>query len=274
MLSLQSHHIADLYCWVDDLVPQKVRGPGRPLALEGSETLTILLWHTLTLKQQTLRDICDAVGLYHRKDFPRLPSYQTFVDECHRFLPHMFQLLELMLCDTEAIRIMDSTMLEVCRLHRVDHYKVAPDMARFGKNWQGWHYGFKLHVSISLKGKLCGLALTGANVYDAQAMVKILNEHCRLAVGDTLYGARVMGEFIKEKYGTVIIAPPHPKQKKKVAAPWQIALLNARSKIESVFDYLKNHLRLVSSFPRSMGGYLLHYVRILLAYQIGILSCN
>ena len=116
---------------------------------------------------------------------------------------------------------------------------------------------------------MCGFLMWGrSNVYDAQAMPKILNEHCRLAVGDTLYGARVMGERIKREYGTIIIAPPFPKQKKKIAAPWQIKLLNMRSKIESVFDYLKEHLNLVSSFPRSEAGYVLHYVRILLSYQI------
>lgn len=163
---------------------------------------------------------------------------------------------------------MDSTMLPVCKLHRADRYRVAKDFARFGKNWQGWHYGFKLHASTSLDGRLCGLALTGANVYDAQMMHKILNERCRLAVGDTLYGATVMRKRMYRRYGTIIIATPHWKQKKKLTAPWQIELLDQRSKIESVFDYLKEHLHLVSSFPRSLNGYLLHYLRILLSYQI------
>ncbi len=271
---LQPHHIVDLYCAVDSYMPKKTKGSGRPPALEESEVLTILLWHTLTLKQATLKDIYSAACLYHRKDFPRLPTYQTFVEECHRAVPHMFTLLGELLCNQETIRLMDATMLEVCKLHRVDSYKVAPHMARFGRNWQGWHFGFKLHTSISLKGELCGLALTGANVYDAQMMVKILNQHCKVAIGDTLYGAKVMGGIIKERYGTVIIATPHPTQKKKIATPWQLFLLNARSKIESVFDYLKNHLHLVSSFPRSMAGYLVHYVRVLLAYQIGVLGCN
>lgn len=172
------------------------------------------------------------------------------------------------MCTTEPIRIMDSTMIPVCRSHRADDHKVAKNIAQFGKNWQGWHYGFKLHVSISLEGMLCGLALTPANVYDAQVMVKILNRHCDIAVGDTLYGAKVMGKIIHERYGTVIIAPPWPTQKRKLAMPWQIDLLHQRSKIESVFDYLKEHLHLVSSFPRSVAGYVLHYVRILLSYQI------
>jgi hypothetical protein len=81
-----------------------------------------------------------------------------------------------------------------------------------------------------------------------------------------------MRERMWRRYGTIIIAPPHPKQKRKVSTPWQIDLLNVRSKIESVFDYLKEHLHLVTSFARSVNGYLLHYVRILLAYQIMTLS--
>jgi hypothetical protein len=274
MLPLQLHHIADLFFWIDDLLPAPSCGPGRPPALRASEVIAILVWHTLVLKQKTLKDVYDHVSLYHASDFPRLPTYQAFVDECHRSLGDMFFILCMLLSETEATRIMDSTMLPVCKLHRVDHYKVAKDKAKFGKNWQGWHYGFKLHASISLDGRLCGVALTGANVHDAQMEHLLLNEYARLAVGDTLYGARVMRERMWRRYGTVIIAPPHQKQKKKIATPWQIDLLNIRSKIESVFDYLKEHLHLVSSFPRSMMGYLVHYVRVLLAYQIGVLSRN
>jgi hypothetical protein len=59
------------------------------------------------------------------------------------------------------------------------------------------------------------LALTGANIYDAQAMVRIINQHCKIAVGDTLYGAKVMGSIIKKKFGTIIISPPWPTQKKE-----------------------------------------------------------
>ena len=51
-------------------------------------------------------------------------------------------------------------------------------------------------------------------------------------------------------------------------ASWQQLLLQARPKIECSFDYLKEHLFLQSSFPRSVQGYALHYTRILLAYQL------
>jgi len=266
-LLLEAHHIADLYCWIDDLVPKVPKRTGRPALLSDAEVITILAWNALILRQKTLKDLHRFVSLYHAEDF-RLPAYPTFVAHCHRTLPQTLLFLETILADEAPVRIMDATMLPVCALARADHHKTAKNLARFGKNWQGWHYGFKLHASIDLSGKLSGLALTPANIYDAQAMPRILNGHCRVAVGDTLYGASVMRKKIWRAYGTIVIATPHPKQKRKIAAPWQIDLLNMRSKIESVFDYLKEHMHLVSSFPRSITGYLVHYVRVLLGYQI------
>lgn len=274
MLPLHGNDIVDLFCWVDDQLAPRVRSAGRPPALSSSEVIAIVIWHTIVLKQKTLKDIFNHVALYHHGDFPRLPTYQAFVGEIHRALPSCFELLSSMLSYTEAVRIMDATMIPVCKPHRADHYKVAKKQARFGKNWQGWHYGFKLHASISLDGRLCAIALTGANVHDAQMEPLLLNKYTRLAVGDTLYGASVMRNAMWRRYGAVIIAPPHPKQKKKIATLWQIDLLHIRSKIESVFDYLKEHLHLVSSFPRSMNGYLVHYLRVLLSYQIAVLVRN
>ena len=273
MLFLYAHHIVDLYCWVEDSLGYPVeRKTGRPRSLSDGEVITLLVWNALILHQKTLKDLHRFVSMYHKKDFPTFPKYSGFVAICHKSLPQCFELLTLLLDTSAPVRIMDSTMLPVCKIHRVDTYKVAKNIAQFGKNWQGWHYGFKLHASVSLEGKLAGIALTPASVYDAQMEHLLLNENCRVAVGDTLYGASVMRNRMWRRYGTVIIAPPHPKQKKKIAVPWQISLLNIRSKIESVFDYLKEHMNLVTSFARSVNGYLLHYVRILLGYQIMALS--
>lgn len=269
MLSLQLHHIVDLYCLVEETLPKETPSrSGRPALLSQSELITILIWNTLALRHQTLSDLYQALTLYHQKDFPHLPKYRGFVAACHRSLPLLITLLQTLLSRTSPVRIVDATMLPVCTLPRSNSHKVAQTVASFGKNHQGWHYGFKLHASIDLSGKLCGIYFTDASCHAAQALPKILNEHTKIAVGDTLYGAKVMGRYIYDTYGTIIIAPPHPKQKKKLMTKWQHWLLRIRTKIEATFDYLKEHLHLVSSFPRSVNGYLLHYVRILLGYQV------
>jgi hypothetical protein len=271
MLFLHSHHIVDLYCWIDEKLPKQDKlKTGRPALVSNTEIVTILIWNTIALKQSTLKDIFNAIVLYHQKDFPRLPSYKTFVRKCHESMENMIELLQELL-QTSPVGIVDSTMLPVCKSYRTDSHRVAKGKAQFGKNWQGWHYGFKLHTTINLNGSLSAVHFTGANEYDAQVLPCIVNGQ-RILVGDTLYGASVMRKIIWDKYGTVIISPSFPKQNKKVSTPWQNTLLNMRSKIESVFDCLKNHLHLVSSFPRSMSGYLIHYLRVLVSYQIMALS--
>lgn len=270
MLSLRSDHITNVYCVLDDLITKSPPNPlgGRPPILSDSEVLTMLVWNTLVLHQKTIKELHTWVGIYHRPEFPSLPKYEAFVKHCHRVLPQCLTLLEQLLSVHEPLRFVDSTMLPVCRLHRAKTHRVAKAVARFGKNHQGWHYGFKLHASVDAHGKLCGIALTPANVHDAQALRFITNMHTKIAVGDGAYTASVMQKILWERYGMIVVSPPHPKQTKKVLTWWQQLLLNARSKIESVFDILKEHLHLVTSFPRSVHGYLFHYVRILLAYQM------
>lgn len=272
MLISTKEHIIYLYVWLDDKLPTKTKKAGRPSRLSHSELITILIWNTLTVKQKNLKDIYQWIEREYKKEFPLLPCYENFVKHCHRSLPLLMGVLETMLDKKSPVKIMDSTMLEVCRLIRADKHKTCKNIAKFGKNHQGWHYGFKLHLSINSKGQFSGIAFTPANFHDAQVMPMILNKYTKVAVGDGGYTARVMREYLWKKYGTIIISPPHPKQKKKVIADWQLRLLKARPKIESVYDYLKEHLHLVSSFPRSVKGYLFHYFRILIGYQFMALT--
>lgn len=273
MLSLQKEHITDLFVWIDDLIPHEQAHVGRPATLNSSEVVTILLWNIVSqTHQQTLKDIYEWTRLYHTSEFPELPHYTKFVDACHRTLPILYEMLARLLVTDAPLRFMDSTMIPVCKLIRADSHKVAKNIAQFGKNHQGWHFGFKLHTSVNPRGQLSGMACTPANIHDAQMMPYILNEHTQIAVGDTAYTARVMQQRLWKEYGTLIVSPPHPKQKKKIMTHWQHLLLTSRPKIESVFDYLKNHLHLVTSFPRSVNGYLLHYLRILLGYQLIVLN--
>jgi hypothetical protein len=271
MLALTKEYITDLYYLVDELLPKglpKNNLGGRPLSLIPAEVVTLLLWNTLTVRSKTLKDAHAWAQMYHADDFPTLPKYKAFVHLCHQAGPNMLHVLQSLLASNSPLVFVDSTMLQVCKLVRADSHKVAANIADFGKNHQGWHYGFKLHASINPKNQLCGFALTPASIYDAQKLPNLINHNTRVAVGDSHYGASVMRAAVWKKFGTLVVAPPHFKQKKKLITWWQHKLLTMRPKIESVFDYLKEHLHLVTSFPRSVSGYLIHYLRILLAYQI------
>lgn len=158
-------------------------------------------------------------------------------------------------------------MLPVCKTVRADRHKVAKAVAAFGRNHQGWHYGFKLHAMVNDRGQFCNLCFSPANVYDAQMLPKLVTQQVKIIVRDSHYGAKVMRKRLWKEHKLLIVAPPHHTQKKDLAAQWQYLLLSMRPKVEAAFGILKEHFSLVSSFPRSVNGYFLHYLRTLLAYQ-------
>ncbi len=266
---LQKHHIVDLYVWVDDTLPKPLPTPkgGRPPALTSSETITILLFCSLTAPQRLLKGVWRWAQTNHADDF-RLPCYSKFVEHCHAALPDMLWLIEQTLVSDTPLRFIDSTMLPVCRIVRANRHKVARSVATFGKNHQGWHYGFKLHAACNPTGRLAAITFTPASVSDSQQIPYLVNDATAIAVGDGGYTASVMRRKIWREHGCFVLSPPHPSQKKQLSAPWQRLLLQARPKIETVFDYLKEHLLLVTSFPRSVNGYAVHYLRTILAYQL------
>jgi hypothetical protein len=233
--------------------------------------VTILAFNLLTVQQQTLRQVYDWVSQYHHSDFPHLPNYQNFVKHCHRVVPQLNLLLADLLADRASLRFMDSTMLEVCRLVRRKWHKVARSYAKTGHNWQGEHYGFKLHLSIDNDGRICAYVFSDALAHDSRAIPYLVNQHTKVAVGDTGYRS-ALHKKLHRLWGVVFVVPPHYKQKKQMATKSQMKLLKRRPKVETVIDYLKQHLHLQSSFPRSMQGYALHYLRILLGYQLLVLG--
>ena len=270
MRFLRSHHITKLIQVIDAISPRALPNPqgGRPVILHQNETIALLLFSSFVAPQRTLKGIYIWAQTFFYRKF-NLPSYKSWIRKCHQALPAMLLLLDLTLDKQAPLRLMDSTMLHVCKLIRSDRHKVAKGIANYGANWQGWHYGFKLHVSIAPTGRFSALRFTAANAHDAQQIPYLVNEFTLFAVGDGTYNARVMRERIWREYRCLVVAPPHPKQSKKLLAEWQKQLLGKRVKIECTFDYLKEHLFLESSFPRSITGYFVHYVRVLLGYQMG-----
>lgn len=270
MRSLQNHHIVDVFYVVDNAVPE-IPHPqgGRPKQARDSEIITLLIWNCLThTAQRTLKDVFRWALLYHHRDVPRLGTYGGFVAACHRLLPRLLELLGQLLVPAE-LQLVDSTKLPVCRNHRADRYKVAAGLAGWGHNWQGAWFGFKLHVAVDVQGRLSAIRLTPADVYDGKVTNRLVRPETKIVVGDSHYGGSIDREKLWREHGVIVVAPVHYKQRRQIMAEWQRMLLSLRVKVECTFDHLKEHLPLVSSFPRSLDGYLLHYTRILLGYQMG-----
>jgi hypothetical protein len=266
------HHIVNLFVWVCEVVPDgaKPRG-GRPNLLRDSELLTLVIWNAVTeMFSSTLIHLYYWIRDYHLgrgKAVLHLPRYKGFVAQMHRVEPKLRKLLDAVLASGAALRFADSTMLEVCRLIRADRHHVAKGTAAFGKNWQGWHYGFKLHASCNWQRQLCAVSLTAANEPDVLQLRQLVNTTTDIVVGDGGYTAKVTRRHLWRDYHCLVVSPPRPRQVWTLTG-WQLDLLHKRPKIEAVFDYLKQHMHITSSFPRSVHGYAVHYLRVLLGYQM------
>lgn len=266
------HHIVNLFVWVCEVVPDeaKPRG-GRPNLLRDSELLTLVVWNAVTeMFSPTLIHLYRWIRDYHvgsGKTVLHLPHYKGFVAQMHRVASKLQRLLQAVLMSAAPLRFADSTMLEVCRLIRADRHQVSKGTAAFGKNWQGWHYGFKLHASCDSNRRLCAVWFTPANESDVLQLRHLVNVATNIVVGDGGYTAQVTRRHLWREFHCLVVSPPRPRQRWTLAE-WQLELLHKRPKIEAVFDYLKEHMHLKSSFPRSVHGYAVHYLRILLGYQV------
>lgn len=269
MRFLRAHHITDLLAVVDSFLPRVLPNPrgGRPVILYQNEVIALLIFSSLAAPQRTLTGIYRRAQTHYYRRF-HLPAYSSWMRKCRQVLPAMLGLLDQLLVKDAPLRFIDSTMLEVCKLVRADRHRVAKGVAAFGKNHQGWHYGFKLHAAVNPKGQICAIRFTPANEHDAQQIPYLVNNATRIAVGDGGYTAQVMRRKMWQEHKAFILTPPHPTQTNKLLAKWQQLLLEARPKIECTFDYLKEHLFLQTSFPRSVHGYAVHYIRVLLSYQL------
>jgi len=254
---------------IDSFLPRAAANPkgGRPVVLHQNETIALLLFSSFVAPQRTLKGVYTWAQTYYYRRF-HLPAYKSFVRKCHQALPGMLRILDRLLVKDMAIRFMDSTMLHVCKLIRANRHKVARGVAGFGYNWQGAHYGFKLHAACNARGQLASVYFTSANEHDGQQVPHLVNDATAIADGDGTYNASVMRRKMWREHHTYILAPPHYKQNKKLLEQWQLLLLRQRTKIECTFDYLKEHLLLETSFPRSVNGYAVHYIRTLIAYQL------
>jgi hypothetical protein len=180
MLSLQPNLITDLYVMVDDLLPREEKHLGRHSKMADGELICALVWNSLTVKSKTIKDLHNWLLIYHQNDFKDIPYYSAFIDQCLNAIPLLVFAIRSLLLDKTAMRFMDSTMLEVCKKQRAGNHKVCRGLAAWGKNYQGWHYGFKLHASVDIEGRLCGLYFTPADVHDSRPEPYILNKYTKM----------------------------------------------------------------------------------------------
>ncbi|MBI5400748.1 MAG: IS982 family transposase [Candidatus Yonathbacteria bacterium] len=235
---------------------------GRKSILSNSETVTCaILWRK--------QDIGSKKSLYEILEPPL--SYNRFVVALNRTAKYLAAVVTAVMKslrkNSQPVKFTDSTDIPVCQNKNASRHQTMKGLAAWSKTSKGLFYGLKLHLSADFQGKVLALKFTSGNSND-RAIFRKMNEKLRgLFVADAGYvGEEFERSFFVE--GKRMVITGSRKNMKKLSAPWQIALLNLRMRVEIHFRILKVCYGLVTSLPRSIDGYLTHYLAAVAAHLL------
>ena len=258
------------FCILDDLamiIFGSRSGVGRPRDITLSEAATMVVIKS-QYGIQPLKKLYTLLTDRFSSEF-KLPAYKNFVATMNRYTPQFFLLIHLLLAmrnkNAGVIKITDSTALPVCKNLRISSHKVMKRIATRSKTTTGWFYGLKLHVVTDEQGQLLRCIFSTATTDDRKALDKFLDILANtLLLADGGYVSKKLEKKALQRNNLLLTCVR--KNMKKLATPLHIFLLNKRIHVEQLFSVLKERYGLITSLPRSEGGYLAHYIRVLFGY--------
>lgn len=235
---------------------------GRKLSLTNSESITCaILWRK--------QNVGSKKSFYEIIEPPC--SYNRFVVNLLRVAPYLAAVITALLqCfrkHAHLVKFTDATDIPVCLPKNAKRHRTMRGLAAWSKTGKGSFYGLKLHLSGDVAGRPLAIRLTPGNS-DDRAVFRRMNEKLRgLFVADAGYVSEELErDFYIETERMLLTATR--KNMKKLATPFQIALLNLRMRVELHFRVLKVCYGLVTSLPRSIDGYLTHYLAAIAAHLL------
>lgn len=230
-----------------------------------SEIMTIVIFFHFS-RYRTFKDYYNFCVLTNlKKYFPKLVSYDRFVNITKSILFPMFIFLQGCLGDCTGISFIDSTILTVCHPRRIYSHRVFKKLAKRGKTSTGWFYGFKLHLIINHHGEILAFMLTTGNVDDRVPVPDLAKDLFGKIFGDRGYISNDLFAKLYEK-GLEIITRIRSNMKNKLMHLVDKLLLQKRGVIESVNNKLKACCQIEHHRHRSPWNFMVNLLSGLVAY--------
>ena len=270
--------LEDLFCHVDDFCQwfeadwqrqQLITHPGsrrRQRVLSLSEIMTILIAFHPSNYRTFKHYYLNQVWKYWSSEFPRLPSYQRFVEWMPSTLIPMSVYLRTCMGRCTGISFIDSTSLKVCHNRRITQHRVFTGLAARGKTSVGWFYGFKLHLVVNHNGELLNVILSAGNMDDRRPVPQLLAGLFGKVYGDKGYISQPLMETLVKTLGIRLVTRIKRRMKNRLMDINDKLLLRKRGLIESVFDQLKNQSQIEHSRHRSPANFMVNLLGGLIAY--------
>lgn len=268
-------YVAELIEFVQFRCPQLVgrTSLGRNAKLSFAECISLSLYQSV-MKQTDVKSYYAFVKGYHQSEFPHLPDYSNFLKQQKRLLPVTGILLNLLMAinrshfknNKEYLMFIDGSEIPVCTNKRIFSHKVAKGIAAKSKSTKGWFYGFRLHILCDLEGNLLGIKITPGNIDERKMVVKLLKNLEGILVADAGYISNDLQKKLSRL--NVWFLTGVKRNQKKLMTKGNHMLLKARQRVETTIGILKQRLGLVTSLPRSIAGFQVHFILVCLAYCI------
>jgi Transposase DDE domain len=251
--------------WQQRLLREKPRQRRRASTLCLSEVMTIIVMFHASSYRNFKSYYTEYVMPHLSWGFPRLPSYNRFVELMPEALVPLCAYLQTRKGHCSGISFIDSTSLKVCHNRRIHSHQVFAGCARRGKTSVDWFFGFKLHLVTNDCGELLGLRLTPGNVDDRHPVPELVKELFGKLFGDKGYISQALFETLFEQ-GVQLITKLRKKMKDRLMSIFDKIMLRKRAIIESVTDQLKNISQIEHSRHRSVANFFVNLMAGLIAY--------
>jgi len=240
---------------------------GRKPTLSLSEAATISLIRS-EYGIRTWKGLYKLLKSRFKSEF-KLPTYKNFVVLMNQYakliLIMINALLQVNLKQAGVIKLVDSTPIPVCKNYRIKKHKTMRRLASRSKTSLGWFYGLKLHALTDIFGNLLAIRFTTGRVGDRVVLDAFLDKlYHSIVIADAGYISKKL-ERKAAKKGSLLLTCLR-KSSLRLASFLDICLLNLRPRIETLFSILKERLGLITSLPRSVDGYLSHYIHTIFGY--------
>lgn len=235
---------------------------GRKLAMPITETISMSIF-------KQVNSIATKKSIY--KIFKPNCSYKTLVVNINRFavlaLLILTSILKLNQRNAHLIKHTDSTDIPVCLKKNAKHHRTMRGLANWATAGKGLFYGLKLHITTDLGKRMLSVRFTSGNVDDRKTFMNLNKDLLGIFVADAGYISKKLSNQFHIEGKRILFAKPRANMN-KIATRFQQMIYNTRMMIELNFRNLKMFYGLITSLPRSVDGYLAHYIYSLLAYQL------
>ncbi len=237
----------------------------RPSSLALSEVMTIIVLFHASGYRNFKTFYTDYVAKHLLSAFPKLTSYNRFVELMPQALVPLCCYLHTRRGECSGISFIDSTTIAVCHNRRIRSHKVFRDLAARGKNSVDWFFGFKLHLVINDCGELLAMRLTPGNVDDRAPVPDLARDLFGKLFGDKGYISQKLFESLFAE-DVQLITKLKTKMKNKLMPMFDKIMTRKWAIIETVNDQLKNISQIEHTRHRSVANFFVNLIAGLVAY--------